>query len=189
MPGHSGRWWCQCCRSEQDATYCPYGKPGDRLWVRETHALKEVAPHGYAECLIHYQAGGEPLLCGPASDDMPRLPTEAERPVVMQPSRWRPSIHMPRWASRITLEIVSVRIERLQDITEVDAIAEGIERDAAEFKNYLHEHDEFPWLGGVGAAKLSYRSLWDSINGPGSWSDNPWVWVIEFKRVESEVAA
>jgi hypothetical protein len=88
---------------------------------------------------------------------------------------------MPRWASRITLQVTGVRVERLQDISQADAIAEGIER-VGPWKNY--------WLGDRGAAGMhcssavmSYRTLWESINGPGSWDANPWVWVIEFERL------
>jgi hypothetical protein len=81
-------------------------------------------------------------------------------------SQWKPSIHMPRWASRITLEVVSVRVERLQDISRVDAIAEGCcDPDSS-------------------TPKLAFEMLWQSINGPGSWEANPWVWVVEFKRIE-----
>lgn len=91
---------------------------------------------------------------------------------------------MPRTARRITLEIVSVRVERLQDIPEVDAIAEGIERDCKpiggrQWKNYI-EHPDLAPCG----PKASYMTLWELINGAGSWDVNPWVWVVEFKRVE-----
>lgn len=83
---------------------------------------------------------------------------------------WKPSIHMPRWASRITLEVTGVRVERLQDISEADAIAEGA-----------------PWAAcgapQEGSHKAGFAQLWESINGSNSWSTNPWVWVIEFKRV------
>ena len=94
------------------------------------------------------------------------------------PSRWRPSIHMPRWASRITLEIVSVRVERLQDISEADAIAEGTERlPHAGWKDY---GDSTDWCTDPIS---SYRTLWESINGFQSSKDNPWVCVVEFKRI------
>lgn len=86
-------------------------------------------------------------------------------PVTPAP-KWVPSIHMPRWASRITLEIVGVSVERLQDISEADAKAEGVENPFG------------GWVGG-------YQKLWESINGPGSWNANPWVWVVEFKRIEA----
>ena len=115
---------------------CPYGVPGDRLWVRETWAPLTV---GYA-----YRA--DPVWNAPPAD------------------RWHPSIHMPRAASRITLEVTGVRVERLQDISEADVIAEGCPRQM---------------LYGTGW----YRDLWLKINGTGSWGANPWVWVIEFRLV------
>ena len=88
---------------------------------------------------------------------------------------WKPSIHMPRWASRITLEITGVRVERLQDISPEDCWAEGIQemRDAGDENGELR-----------GSVKQDYQALWESINGPGSWNANPWVWVVEFKRLE-----
>jgi hypothetical protein len=100
-------------------------------------------------------------------------------------TRWRPSIHMPRWASRINLEVVSVRVERLQDISEEDAMSEGIEsweeRGVDDAQDYYRD---YVTGGHVYNAKDSFRSLWQSINGPGSWEANPWVWVVEFKRIE-----
>lgn len=137
--------------------YSPYGQPGDRLWVRETWN-KFADPDGLAFA---------------ATDNAPEL------------SQWKPSIHMPRSASRIDLEIVSVRVERLQDITEGDAAAEGVEYDSGweeepgfGWLDYLSVNDSYSML----TAKDSYRSLWESINGPGSWDANPYVWVVEFKR-------
>ena len=88
--------------------------------------------------------------------------------------RWKPSIHMPRSASRITLEVTGVRVERLQNISEADAIAEGV-------KNSLH-------LPGGRFARENFAHLWWTINGDGSWEANPWVWVVEFKRVEGGAA-
>lgn len=90
------------------------------------------------------------------------------------PIRWTPSIHMPRWASRITLEITGVRVERLQDISEADLEAEGIQELIDKGVN----HDGTP-CG-------TYQVLWDSLNGPDSWAANPWVWIVEFKRVEGK---
>jgi len=158
---------CLCFESDTEAIEecCPYGAPGDRLWVREAHALKEVNPHGYAECLIHYQADNSVLICGPASDDFPRPLAEDESVIEMTPKRYRPSIHMHRWASRITLELVSVRLERLQDITPDDCRAEGMPRDNSD-------------LG----VCYNFGQLWNSLNqkrGLG-WDVNPWVWVLEF---------
>ncbi len=148
---------------------CPYGKPGDRLWVRETWA-----------CLDSHIRQGS------------RLAFRADTPdgeCVRVDAPWRPSIHMPRWDSRITLEITSVRVERLQAISEADAIAEGIERADDFFDcRCWRAYDEpkgsdvvFP-DDPIG----SYASLWMSINGPGSWDANPWVWALEFRRLNVE---
>lgn len=122
---------------------CPYGKPGDRLWVRE--AWMEW---GGTERRVDYRAT-----------------TEVPRPA----GGWKPSIHMRRADSRITLEIVAVRVERLNDISEADAEAEG-----AGIPLVGHEEDFCRW---------EFRAIWESINGPGSWDANPWVWVIDLKRV------
>jgi hypothetical protein len=151
---------------------CPYGQPGDKLWVRETWAAvrfsdddvresHDIPPAKTDYWTTAYKADG---VYEDNSDD--------------RGFAWRPSIHMPRWASRITLEIVSVRVERLQDITEADAIAEG----CADSQMV----DGVPmWNSAVEA----YAELWDAINGPGSWAANPWVWVVEFKRLESGSSA
>ena len=99
---------------------------------------------------------------------------------------WRPSIHMPRWASRITLEITDIRVERLQEISEDDAKAEGVEPWV--IGDGWREYGLPPDVEAAGthplrSARDSFASLWESINGPGSWKANPWVWVIEFRRV------
>ena len=123
--------------------------------------------------------------------DLHYAATHTEEP----PPRWRPSIHMPRWASRITLEITGVRVERLQDITEEDAIAEGIYEDQVIVGAHCNggTHTEVRgsrFFGtddneGFEFAAGAYKALWDSIYGRDSWDKNPWVWVVEFKRVES----
>lgn len=147
VPMHKGR--------ELSHHQCPYGQPGDRLWVRETFSgpwcMGDTPPSKWGRSSrIWYWADGNP--------------EEGDW------TRPRPSIHMPRWASRITLEITDVRVERLQDISDADALSEGI----------------YPTSTGLyaGAAKAEFRKLWESINGPESWSANPWVWVIEFKKLE-----
>lgn len=160
---------------------CPYGQPGDRLWVRETHVI--VAAPGLRteeRVMVTTQfLDGQTRCAELTAQELQKL---RGREVWCLGDK-TPGIFMFRSQSRITLEIVSVRVERLQDISEADAMAEGIERDAAEFRNYDTKHEVFRWLGGVGAAKLSYASLWESINGPESWALNPWVWVVEFKRI------
>ena len=163
---------------------CPYGQPGDRLWVRETWQgplLQEFEADAdpdwhYASHIHQYQ---NPAHCEYAADGGPK-PEYTNADDVMRQG-WRPSIHMPRWASRITLEITSVRVERLQDISEADAIAEGCTQN----------HNGYYWGGPhpvsglkqLATAKGAYQDLWESINGPGSWDANPWVWVVEFRRL------
>ncbi len=153
---------------------CPYGVPGDRLWVREhwrTYAsLDKLPPSGIQPGAgIQYEAGGTSVPTSPA-----RLEGMG---------KFRPGMFMCRWMSRILLEVVSVRIERLQDISEADCIAEGIyERpnagsDPARWKVYGKE-DTY-----TTDPVTSYQSLWEQINGAGSWDLNPWVWVVEFKRI------
>lgn len=144
----------------------PYGKTGDRLWVRESHWwFKDEHDHetGYFP----------PTL---TIDDVAyRADGEDPRKV------WRPSIHMPRWASRITLEITSVRVERLQEISIEDAKAEGawgpddsiVQKVADYFGTDIFSANP----------RKAFQMLWESINGPDSWAANPWVWVIEFRRL------
>ena len=149
---------------------CPYGQEGDRLWVRETWATD------YPEKLkLEIWEGGQNL-------DWIMHRAHSDNVHENLGIRWRPSIHMPRWASRITLEVTGVRVERLQDISEEDAIAEGIQPselgEAASASLQLIKGEQWP------AAVLQYAELWQSINGPGSWEANPWVWVVEFKRVQ-----
>ena len=138
---------------EIQGKHCPYGQPGDRLWVRETwaHGVQAMAAASDEDGPFVYAADGS---------TQGRLG-----------ERWRPSIHMPRWASRITLEITGVRVERLQDISEADAIAEGV-------TNSLH-------LTGGRFARENFAHLWWTINGDGNWEANPWVWVMQFKRLET----
>lgn len=139
---------------------CPYGMPGDQLWVRETWQAVKEWHHGYTLDIPH--AGG--MIRYRATDD------EAWVPVMP----WRPSIFMPRYASRITLEITGVRVERLNYISANDALAEGVSgrREGGDTDAY--------WVPPPDV----YRELWESINGPGSWALNPFVWVITFKRIK-----
>lgn len=141
------------------AKECPYGQPGDRLWVRETWAP------------IFYD--GPIGRRGPGT--LYRTNMTCEQGVQWSPEgvKWKPSIHMPRKASRITLEIVSVRVERVQDISEADCEAEGID-DGWLVKNRL-----------APPRRNAYAELFDEINGDYAWRNNFWVWVIEFKRVDA----
>lgn len=144
--------------------FCPYGVPGDRLWVREMHILA----NRYKNVWCTYPADGEHCVVpAPAFND------------IYKPGKVRPSIHMPRWASRISLEIMDIRVERLHAIRERDAQAEGAkECDYVTGREVLLAHPSQH-----GSFIQHYREIWETINGPGSWDANPWVWVIEFKRV------
>lgn len=156
---------------------CPYGKPGDLLWVRETFARNGLKDGEK----VFYRADGESQFMGEmreSNGNITRYFTDHwERNGEKRTGAdWKPSIHMPRWASRLTLEITGVRVERLQDIPLNDARAEGCEvRQMWLFGANNQERQE------VGATV--FGNLWKSINTkPGiRWEDNPWVWVLEFK--------
>jgi hypothetical protein len=155
---------------------CPYGMSGDRLWVRETWGY-----HGGDEYL--YQRDSVAVVYR-ADDRLGPLDP-------IPGGRWRPSIHMPRWASRITLEITGVRVERLNDISEEDALAEGITWPvpptlAAQGITEYRPPIDLSGLSTLRHAANRFRELWESISSPGSWDANPWVWVIEFRRVEAK---
>jgi hypothetical protein len=135
---------------------CPYGMPGERLWVRETWAMNcnrygdapipATRPDDLAE--LAYRADGDWSDYGPVDGFCPP---------------WRPSIHMPRWASRITLEVTRIRVERLGQISGKDALAEG-----------------------VAGGPVAFRNLWDSINlVRAPWDSDPWVWVVDFQRIQT----
>lgn len=172
MRGKTGVWGDYT--QERFLSMCPYGMPGDRLWVRETwgaHFIWEsIAPRDIQidnlSC-IFYQADNS--VSGNCESN--------------QRGKWRPSIHMPRKASRILLEITDVRVKRLQDISEEDAKAEGVWKYGVEdcWKIYT-KTTSF----GTSSARRSFESLWQSINGADSWDANPWVWVVEFKQVENQ---
>lgn len=141
----------------------PFGKPGDRIWVRETFRV-----HSRATDLatLVYKASEQQSWTQQAH----RVPIEqCNKPAVVE--RWTPSIHMPRWASRILLDITDVRVERLNGINEEDAKAEGVPTECCVIgdKHFL-----------------GFRSLWKSIYGDDGWQANPWVWVIKFKRIEGD---
>lgn len=171
-------------RGKEQRIKCHYGQPGDRLWVRETWCGK--ADPGTSRLMwnedgetyqCHYRADGEDVFL----DDGDGAVATGKNGQTLSP--WKTPIFMPRWASRITLEITDVRVERLNEISEADAKAEGVEwlpGDGCSWgyavqPNWKFVHD---------TAQEAYRELWESINGPGSWAANPWVWVIEFKRLE-----
>jgi hypothetical protein len=146
---------------------CPYGQPGDRLWVRESWHQRgkwRLPAFPEADWDDAYWAGTTDVLYA----------ADAARPE--RGWRGRPSIHMPRWASRILLEITGVRVERLQDISEADARAEGVTIEDRHMRGYCAGEFLPPSI-------RAYSDLWKSINGGGSWDANPWVWAVEFQRV------
>lgn len=163
--------------SRLDKAHCeksPHGQPGDRLWVRESHAIEECACAGASAVLAR-----SCKYCGGRGSVVSYRADEDDRAV-----RWRPSIFMPRWASRIMLEIDYVRVECLQDISEEDAQAEGMEYHNGQgvgCSGWRHdcEHGEV-----YSDARKAFYLLWQSINGmKHPWEGNPWVWVYEFERV------
>ena len=174
-----GAWW----RDGEAGCKCPFGQPGDRLWVRETwycdHFEVQQGPYLQPADMHDLDQSREDGELVYAADGL--APYEQDQPT------WKPSIHMPRWASRILLEITDVRVERLQDITEEQALAEGIV--GVPFRpddgwpictGYMMGPDDGKTGLQTTAAK-AFAGLWDSVGG--NWNANPWVWVVEFKRV------
>ena len=181
----------------------PFGYRGDRLWVRENHCFLDVAKSAFSQFPLGPENGG---AVGPDVWDVvveysdgteAETSVEGDKPKQTRArgeTRWRPSTSMPRWASRITLEITAVRVERLQDISEQDAMAEGVD-----WRTCPRRQTEENMQAQIAADRIGmavayyekidsvggYKRLWESINGPGSWDANPWVWVVEFKRVSA----
>lgn len=162
-------------------SFCPYGNPGDLLWVRESFTI----------------IGNDTVWdesVGVISETPIYVFRGQKRPYIEKLYKWKPSIHMPKAAARIWLQVNDVRVERVQDISEYDAMWEGVESwnedfasepgaMYADWKNYTWIDDEtdedyhFPTFSN---ASDSYRTLWCKIHGPKSWDENPWVWVIEY---------
>ncbi|ARW95313.1 hypothetical protein VKQ53_26590 [Escherichia coli] len=149
--------------AELFAKHCPYGQPGDRIWVRETYRV-----HGKATdvATLVYRAS----VRNSWTEQTHRVPVDVCNKPVSE--KWTPSIHMPRWASRILLEITDVRVERLRDMSEADAKAEGA--TPATYKITPPE----------AVYRVGFGDIWRSIYGQDNWLSNPWVWVIEFKRIQ-----
>ncbi len=159
---HTGEWGC----------VCPFGRPGDRLWVREAYARS-----GCRDNCTHL--GCHTLYKGSSAKSLGAYGAV----------KWTPSIHMPRWACRTVVELTDVRVERLQEITAEDAINEGVrclgdgtyDRDdfSGCWTNYSRTETTAYWNSPVD----SFHSLWESINGKGSWAQNPYVWVLTMRKV------
>lgn len=159
-PKWSGSEWIEtgCDDTKHFVLKCSY-KVGMRLWVRETFITGTHIGHAP---WVRYRATDEA--------DIPKG------------AKWSPSIFMPRWASRISLEIVDMRVERIQDISEDDAWDEGINEKEANKRPYINKY-------GVGCATAVFSNLWESINGKRGygWAENPWVWAISFKKEGEKV--
>lgn len=163
----------------------PYGIIGSHLWVRETwkpHCEGEISPEFPLGTCIKYRADGTCIKPENWTTEQGQW-CEAQE----ESKNWKPSIFMPRYASRITLEIVAVRVERLQEINEADARAEGVEPgilcNDGMLATPMDAEEE-----SRATCRDSYEFLWDCINGAGSWALNPWVWVIELKTLNQTPA-
>ncbi|MBF8460302.1 hypothetical protein FMJ63_09715 [Klebsiella michiganensis] len=150
-----------------------FGKPGDRIWVRETFRVHSRATD---VATLVYKAS----VRNSWTEQTHRVPVSVcNKPAT--PEKWTPSLHMPRWASRILLEITGVRVERLNAISEENASSEGV----AQFRGGFWKHYQPGWTQHQLSARGSFVTLWKSIYDEESWQSNPWVWVIEFKRCGS----
>lgn len=199
---------------------CPYGKLGDRLWVKEKYTAHWGGePMGDGARLSHRQIVGAQVRQSNGSyvtsteADPIRVWYAASGDKPYPHSRWHSPIHCPRWASRITLEIEDVRVQRVQDISEADAKSEGVDGEAALIcsegcrhrdreGDHLEEWEEDGDWGRIcpecgerlwnhpldECNRQAFRDLWESINGTGSWEANPWVWVLTFKRAKGGAA-
>lgn len=152
---------------------CPLGKIGDRLWVRETW-MPDAPRDGTWSDVEFYGCKNSPLSMIPERYRSPGHCIYRAAWKGHELIGWTPSIHMPRWASRILLEITSVRVERLQSISEEDAKAEGFDNSQSDAANSI---------GWFEKPIRAFRRAWENIYGADGWDSNPWVWVIEFRRV------
>lgn len=166
-------WYCGVCangisidhRQRAKAIVCPFGAIGDRIWVRETWA----------------EAGaGAPELKLYRANYPAHVPPHYENVPPVEEIRWTPSIHMPRWASRILLEITDVRVERLNSISQADAIAEGAPPSHPSIDAVSRQ------FGFPDFSRSWFGQTWQSIYGDDSWKANPWVWAITFRRIEGD---
>ena len=193
----NGAWFAQFWRDNKPWNApLPYA-PGDLLYVRETHVIE--CNYEYRE---HWQhpGDGRPVRTvdrGPDWGECELIPhyraTEPEPHIVHEDNedgddrtRWTPSIHMPRWASRITLRVTDVKIERLQDISEADALAEGVWHASAEYRDEVCTWRDAPTVLARLPAK-HFAKLWNDINGPDAWESNPWVTATSFEVIKANV--
>jgi hypothetical protein len=180
QPAHSARHYANEAHLRKGLAidFCPYGAAGDTLWVRETWSPdhRDVYP-----CYdFVYRADG--TVSDRDVAEHVHGCTEKDRDAGVRhfeclaciPFRWRPSTHMPRRASRLTLEVVSVRVERLQDVSQDDARREGVVDTSGAWEGLTDQH--------LAGPRGAFRALWESSNGAGSWDANPWVWRVEFRK-------
>ena len=187
-------WWKNDMLVPESTYRSPYGAPGDRLWVRETWGIFDTEADGEAYA-VAYRADdfggvvGDCKWIEPPKEQQGKyckVVDESGWPYCLADERWRSPRFMPRWASRITLEVVSVRVERVQDISEEHARAEGAEPYDID---RIPESDRFlldaPCMDEGTPHRNGFALLWDSINATRgySWASNPWVWCVEFRRI------
>ncbi len=216
VPAKDGKHWLFTCGDDRVQLRCPYGVEGDRLWVRETWRIAAWRENEAKLCVdyaaspevdrtpwIHFDREVFDTYHTQTCDELtakgvlPDTNGRYEWPRGQAPTRWRPSIHMPRAASRLLLEVVSVRVERLKDISEADARAEGYsgfmdfyallsneDKEACDLMN--EDVDDYARRKGINYPIEWYHMLWDEINGYGEFYKNPWVWVVEFRRVDAQ---
>jgi hypothetical protein len=171
---------------DKEGRTCPYGGSGDRLWVREAwraargwdQTKPALIPQGSP---VRFEADGSAINLDAWDEDEPR-----------EYGKLRPNIFIPRWASRIDLEITGIRVERLQDCSEADAKSEGIHSEPYVWRDCEYPLPDIAYRATQEATSRfssprdAYRDLWEQINGPGSWDANPWVWCISFKVIKPQ---
>jgi hypothetical protein len=167
LPPHDDVWVYMVERDVRGGVVrCPFGVPGDRLWVREAfNVLVDLEP---GKDVVVYRASCD-------ADRFDYVHSDGTLSAI-DVNRWKPSIHMPRWASRLTLRVTDVRVERVRDITEADAKAEGVGPATLRFDGPARE--DF---------RVGFASLWSATYGPESWTANPWVWCVSFVKEASDV--
>jgi len=200
--GWKYQFWDQTGRGYLDpGIKCPYGQVGDVLWVRETWRKHHITDtfgetHFDKPAIIKYAADRPEPVYEVDGDGFQVFNKDGSEKFIP----WRPSIFMPKAACRLYLQITDIRVERLQDISEEDAKAEGVQpncdgaencpspkckatgcQSAGEYYHYMRDFEDFPAF----SAKESFESLWEKINGAESWEANPWVWVISFKKIDN----
>lgn len=176
-PGSKTYWRNDCAPNQRISTfYSPYGPSGDRLWVRETWGIFSVDSGTVSIGFKQRIPEGKTIADTDGGLNVLNVDAEIVKwsELRINTDKWRPSIFMPRWASRLSLEITGIRVERVQDISEADAKAEGVQLS-----------DE--WTGCAddlsGYYREAFQFLWDDTNGKGAWDRNDWTWVVDFKRI------